>query len=82
MRANQAGVPDVVGEVDRGHAPTPELALEHVAVSQTGGEARRVGAHLEIIFATNTSLWRSSMAKYGRRPSTAKESWSLRCHAK
>jgi hypothetical protein len=30
---------EVLGEVDRGHAPAAKLALEHVAVGQSGLEA-------------------------------------------
>ena len=40
-----AGVPKVLGEVDRGHAPRPELALDAVAVGQSCGEAREGVGH-------------------------------------
>ena len=32
LERDGAVVPEVVGEVDRGHAPAPELTLEHVPV--------------------------------------------------
>jgi hypothetical protein len=34
LDGNLAVVPDVTGEVDRGHPPLPKLSLEEVAVSQ------------------------------------------------
>ena len=40
-----AGVPEVLGEVDGGHAPRPELALDAVAVGQGCGEAKEGVGH-------------------------------------
>ena len=34
LERDGAIVPEIMGEVDRGHTPAPELTLEHVAVAQ------------------------------------------------
>jgi hypothetical protein len=34
LERDRAIVPEIMGEVDRGHPPPPELTLEHVAVAQ------------------------------------------------
>jgi len=36
LERHGALVPEVAGEVDRGHSPAPQLALDHVAVLQRG----------------------------------------------
>ena len=38
LQGDGAVVPEIAGEIDRGHAATAELALEHVAVGQGGLE--------------------------------------------
>ena len=38
LERDGAVVPDVVGEIDRGHATAPELALDCVAVGQNGAK--------------------------------------------
>ena len=38
LQGDGAVVPEIAGEVDRGHAAAAELALEHVAVTQSVGE--------------------------------------------
>ena len=38
LQRDRAVVPEVVGEIDRGHSAAAELALEHVAVGQGGLE--------------------------------------------
>ena len=40
LEGDLAVVLEVVGQVDRGHAAAPELALEHVAVAEGVGEKR------------------------------------------
>ena len=37
LEGDRAVVPEVVGEVHRGHAAAPELALEPVAAANKGG---------------------------------------------
>ena len=41
LEGDRPVVLEVAGEIDRGHAAAPELALEHVAVAQGVGEERR-----------------------------------------
>jgi hypothetical protein len=38
LQGDRTAVPEIAGEIDRGHAATAELALEHVAVGQGGLE--------------------------------------------
>jgi hypothetical protein len=40
LQRNQAVVLEVTGEIDRGHAPTTELALNSVCLSQRSLETR------------------------------------------
>jgi hypothetical protein len=42
-------VPDILGEVDRGHAALAQLAVEAVAVVERGGQALRYGGHAGIV---------------------------------
>ena len=34
LQGDRTVVPEIAGEIDRGHAATAELALEHVAVAE------------------------------------------------
>jgi hypothetical protein len=45
LEGHRAVVPQVAGEVDRGHAPTPELTLERVALGQPLPQIRRRVSH-------------------------------------
>ena len=38
LQGDGAVVPEIAGEIDRGHAAAAELALEHVAVPKSVGE--------------------------------------------
>jgi len=38
LQGDRTVVPEIAGEIDRGHAATAELALEHVAVTESVGE--------------------------------------------
>ena len=45
LEGHQAVVLEVAGEIDRGHAPTPELALERIPVLERLGKAVRQVGH-------------------------------------
>ena len=45
LEGHRPFVPEVVGQVDRGHAPAPEFALEAVAISQGISELSREIGH-------------------------------------
>src|SRR5512134_3913952 len=47
LQGDRTTVLEVLGEIDRGHAPAAQLALDRVAVLQRLGEAVRRGGHGE-----------------------------------
>ena len=61
-----AAVPQVLGEVDRGHAALAQLALEAIPVGEGGGEAGRGGGH------EGDSIWP------GGRAGASSGAWRLR----
>ena len=44
-----AAVLEVLGEIDRGHAALAQLALEAIAIGDSGGEARYDIGHRDLI---------------------------------
>ena len=62
LERDGAVVAEVAGEVDRGHAPAAELALERVAVASAFAQRRpRVGGH----DVPSTSFWNRGCFRSG-----------------
>jgi hypothetical protein len=60
LQRHQSVVVNVVGEVDRGYAPTAELAFDAVAVGQGGLEAGSAVGQREVlreVLHGSTALW-------------------------
>jgi hypothetical protein len=62
LEGNRAVMPDVIGEIDDGHAATTELALEGVAVGESVAQALRHAHGVSAAVETG----RSGMVVWGR----------------
>ena len=49
LERDLAVVLEVPGQVDRGHAASPELPLDPIAIAEHGGEAVRCGGHSALL---------------------------------